>query len=269
MNDRESFLRAIDKEPKERLPKLLYADWLEEYGTSEADSATVEFIRLTNHELHTSKTGRWKRTTAAWLKENWERLVATARKQHKPAEVYADALAAIEAERLEADDSRFDEAPYREGREFQVHRWNGSRHLITHWNLAPPGWNDATPRFYSYRVYIHFGNGFVTAFEAVNPHAQAKLNHLVLVDQPLCEVHGRVTEIDQGSITVVCPECGTKQTFGSLRIGEVPCSGGTGTAWCDYAFHFEKFMPLWERLRQNVYEPRQPNDITGLAGVTS
>jgi uncharacterized protein (TIGR02996 family) len=42
MNERQAFLRAIEAEPQDDVPRLVYADWLEEYG--EADRA--RFIRL-------------------------------------------------------------------------------------------------------------------------------------------------------------------------------------------------------------------------------
>src|SRR5262249_8485654 len=39
-----TFLEAIAEQPEEDLPRLVYADWLEEYG-DEADRSRAEFIR--------------------------------------------------------------------------------------------------------------------------------------------------------------------------------------------------------------------------------
>lgn len=234
MNDRESFLRAIDKEPNNRTTKLVFSDWLEEYGTSEADAATVEWIRLTNHELHLTKTGRVKSSSFAWLKKNWERLVATARTHHRKPDADKDVgnfSSTLNGETYPPDVNT--ENPY------AVHTWRSARHLVTHWNLAPPGWNDATPRFYSYRVHIHFGNGFVSAFEARNPHAQAKLNHLVLVDQPLCRIHALM--ISEVTTNCAC----TYETYAppdEMLQSEYFSCGICGQ--------------VWDRVRQNVYEPR-------------
>lgn len=43
---RAALLDAIRANPAEDLPRLLYADWLEEFGGSDLDRATVEFVRL-------------------------------------------------------------------------------------------------------------------------------------------------------------------------------------------------------------------------------
>src|SRR5947209_17245936 len=40
--DRAAFLRAIDESPDDNLPRLIYADWLEEHGEPER----AEFIRV-------------------------------------------------------------------------------------------------------------------------------------------------------------------------------------------------------------------------------
>lgn len=45
MNPEAAFLRAIAENPDEDLPRLLYADWLEEQGSAE-EQARAEFIRL-------------------------------------------------------------------------------------------------------------------------------------------------------------------------------------------------------------------------------
>jgi uncharacterized protein (TIGR02996 family) len=41
----KAFLQAIAETPDDDAPRLVYADWLEEYGTSEADRARAELIR--------------------------------------------------------------------------------------------------------------------------------------------------------------------------------------------------------------------------------
>ncbi|HJZ57073.1 MAG TPA: TIGR02996 domain-containing protein [Gemmataceae bacterium] len=72
MTDRLSLLRAILANPAENTPRLMYADWLEENGTTPADAARVEFIRL----WYRSKSGLRSTTKAiaAWLTEHWRRL---------------------------------------------------------------------------------------------------------------------------------------------------------------------------------------------------
>jgi uncharacterized protein (TIGR02996 family) len=46
MSDREPLLAAILANPKDDLPRLVYADWLDEFGSGDLDAATSEFIRV-------------------------------------------------------------------------------------------------------------------------------------------------------------------------------------------------------------------------------
>src|SRR5262245_6782880 len=46
MNERQAFLRAIIDEPDDDVVRLVYADWLDEHGDTEADRARAAFIRL-------------------------------------------------------------------------------------------------------------------------------------------------------------------------------------------------------------------------------
>jgi uncharacterized protein (TIGR02996 family) len=45
MNEREALLLAIAANPAEDTPRLVYADWLDEYGDGEVARARAEFIR--------------------------------------------------------------------------------------------------------------------------------------------------------------------------------------------------------------------------------
>lgn len=44
-SDLAGILRAILEDPSDMVPRLAYADWLEEFGTTEADQIRAEFIR--------------------------------------------------------------------------------------------------------------------------------------------------------------------------------------------------------------------------------
>src|SRR6266542_126090 len=46
MSDEAALLHAIGEHPDEDTPRLVYADWLDEHGTTEADCARAEFIRV-------------------------------------------------------------------------------------------------------------------------------------------------------------------------------------------------------------------------------
>jgi uncharacterized protein (TIGR02996 family) len=46
MTDGPAFFRAIEADPEEDTPRLVYADWLDENAASESDRARAEFIRV-------------------------------------------------------------------------------------------------------------------------------------------------------------------------------------------------------------------------------
>jgi uncharacterized protein (TIGR02996 family) len=46
MTERDALLAAILDNPKDDMPRLVFADWLQEYGDGDLDRATEEFIRL-------------------------------------------------------------------------------------------------------------------------------------------------------------------------------------------------------------------------------
>ena len=46
MTDGPAFFRAIEAQPDDDTPRLVYADWLDENATSDADRARAEFIRV-------------------------------------------------------------------------------------------------------------------------------------------------------------------------------------------------------------------------------
>lgn len=44
--DRLALLRAIAETPDDDTPRLVYADWLDEHGATDADRARAEFLRV-------------------------------------------------------------------------------------------------------------------------------------------------------------------------------------------------------------------------------
>jgi uncharacterized protein (TIGR02996 family) len=72
MNQRLALLSAILANPDDDLPRLVFADWLEENGTTDADAARVEFIRLGCKSRVKSKIST---AETKWLDANWPRLL--------------------------------------------------------------------------------------------------------------------------------------------------------------------------------------------------
>ncbi len=69
MHTREDFIAAIRAEPKCDTLRLVYADWLDEFGDCDRDAATAEYIRLT-----CDRCGRRQAPPAAnkWLYTGWQ-----------------------------------------------------------------------------------------------------------------------------------------------------------------------------------------------------
>lgn len=72
MNHRLALLSAILANPDDDLPRLVFADWLEENGTTDADAARVEFIRL---GCKSKAKSRMSPAEGKWLDANWRRLL--------------------------------------------------------------------------------------------------------------------------------------------------------------------------------------------------
>ena len=76
MNQRLALLSAILANPDDDLPRLVFADWLEENGTTDADAARVEFIRL---GCKSKAKSRISIAEGQWLDANWQRLLGHTR----------------------------------------------------------------------------------------------------------------------------------------------------------------------------------------------
>lgn len=85
--ERGRFLLSIYENPTDLIQRLAFADWLDENGSGDLDTATAEFIRA-------SCTGRGKtslmpRAAYAWLKQHWQRLVPSVLVLHDAPALYA------------------------------------------------------------------------------------------------------------------------------------------------------------------------------------
>jgi uncharacterized protein (TIGR02996 family) len=76
--DRIAFLRAIAANPDEDTPRLAYADWLDENGSTEADRARAEFIRLS---CRPRLMARITKVEQRWLAAHWRHLLPSVSEQ--------------------------------------------------------------------------------------------------------------------------------------------------------------------------------------------
>jgi uncharacterized protein (TIGR02996 family) len=72
--ERLAFLRAIGTAPDENTPRLAYADWLDEHGSTDADRARAEFLRIACK--HSTKA-RITKDEQVWLAAHWKRMLPT------------------------------------------------------------------------------------------------------------------------------------------------------------------------------------------------
>lgn len=73
MGDEIALFAACLRNPDENTPRLIYADWLDEYGTTDRQAAQVEWIRLTCHKPRTP-SGIRRPGERDWMEENAPRL---------------------------------------------------------------------------------------------------------------------------------------------------------------------------------------------------
>lgn len=173
MTDREALLAAIVEQPLEDVPRLMYADWLEENDPSPLAVATSEFIRIAcparkqNHD-----PSRMPNAAYRWLDDNWKRLVPTLIAAHVSPPV---------------------------GELIQIH--GHSPFTVTEANGGMP-WNrngrslwvkigirsarpTQRPRILTPSVGMEFFKGFCLGFWMFSPWCFEQLESLVKADQPL------------------------------------------------------------------------------------
>lgn len=79
MSDRDALLAAIWAAPDDDLARHVYAEWLDEFGSTDLDAATAEFVRL-SCPVRTRAASRMPPAAYKWLADppltaNWKRLV--------------------------------------------------------------------------------------------------------------------------------------------------------------------------------------------------
>ncbi len=72
MEDREALLDAIEMNPGEDIPRLMYADCLFEDPKSDLDEATVEFIKIS---CRNKEKKIQYRDEGKWVHSNWQRII--------------------------------------------------------------------------------------------------------------------------------------------------------------------------------------------------
>jgi uncharacterized protein (TIGR02996 family) len=74
VSQRLALLKSILAAPNDDLPRLVFADWLDENGTSDADRARAEYLRLS---IAAEEAATNTPKVYAWMKPNLQRLLPT------------------------------------------------------------------------------------------------------------------------------------------------------------------------------------------------
>lgn len=155
MDERGVFLKAIRESPEDDTLRLVFADFLEERGSGDLDTATAEFIRASCR--NGTKPGRAMPPAAySWIADNWKRLVPT--------------LFAKYPKWYDGAKTGYWKAWLQDGSKINV-RW---RPVSSH-----------NRRFFS--VWLVFGRGFLVRAEMWSYEAEKTLTPLLRVDQPLAK----------------------------------------------------------------------------------
>ena len=179
MTDRESFLKAIIASPDDHIPRLVFADWLDEFGAGDLDATTVEFIRVSCSKIHKH---RMPKEAYAWLHLNWKRLCPSLWTVHVPRQTVHQGVG-------KSDD---DVLYYVKGRGVWMkinipnprYRADGERWEA---NLVP---------FYSCTVWLEFWKGFLLSVGMWSSFAKERLIPLLETDQPLWTMATDTRDVD-------------------------------------------------------------------------
>lgn len=171
MGDRALLLEAIRTHPADDTLRLVYADWLDEFGEDDLDRATVEFIRV-SCSRGTKPGCSMPKPAYAWIHDHWKRLLPTAFAAYPygKTEVVSRWSVSRGETYASVETSGAWAKWYRDG-----------RHIDTAWRLTS-GTDGLTGRRFSVR--FRFGRGFL---EGVDYYARDVANHLiplVCADQP-------------------------------------------------------------------------------------
>lgn len=160
-SDRIPLLRSILASPKDDLPRLVYADYLEEFGSGDLDAATVEFIRA---GCNSSGKKLMPRGAYKWLHDNWKRLVPNF-VQRNDCMVLGMSVT-----------------------------WRGSsKGRTVKTSVVVPydiGRRGATGVNHFYSIRLRFSRGFLDDVIMWSERAAAAVAHHLRADQPLCRFPG-------------------------------------------------------------------------------
>jgi uncharacterized protein (TIGR02996 family) len=128
-----ALLRAIAATPDDDTPRLVFADWLDENSTGDADAARAEFIRLS---CTMKSKQRLSAAEGRWLDANVRRLLPTVLKKFQKAKV-ADGISRS-GRNVRIHTSLDSKEEYGDGRIFlHIEYWRGFARRIEYGSIPP------------------------------------------------------------------------------------------------------------------------------------
>lgn len=180
MNTRDELLAAIKANPADDTPRLMFADWLDEFGDCDRDAATAKFIRLCCNG--SGKSGKSIPVAAgAWM-EHYERQTG---KFHPPGRDFEMSNAgkliptlrdwAIKVNKR-ADSKGLSGAPVLYPHVFYLRR---GRFIEIHWRPGDRMWSEI--------IRLEYWRGFIREVECRYWAVFDMILPRLIVDQPLIE----------------------------------------------------------------------------------
>ena len=164
MNERAAFLTAIRDQHNDDMPRLAFADWLDEHAENDRDLATAEFIRVSCLGRN-DRSGRMPRKAYEWIGEHWRRLVPLTLGHHIASWWPIATLPSPVTE---------DVKWIRSGREIQAHL------------CLPRGPHCGDVKWYA--VQFEFNRGFLQWARAHSYHVTERLRGPIMAEQPLAQL---------------------------------------------------------------------------------
>ncbi len=170
MTEREALLTAVMKNPRDRTPLLVYADWLQERPELPAAGATEELIRLAC-EKNGGRYYLMPPWCLEWLTANWTRLVPSVAARHRPFQQEVLVTNDSSGYTYKTVTNQFGDGARIEKKVIDV-------------LVGLEGYTRRGENVYPCRLKLHLGFGLLVGFEMKSAFGRERVEPLLALDQP-------------------------------------------------------------------------------------
>lgn len=240
MGDRRSLINAIQGNPDDDTPRLIFADWLDEFGKSDQDYARAEYIRLSCGVGYGGDQMRSKVRLGVkegkWLDANWKRLLPSLLASAAP-ECWEKRLPLMEGGLV--DHTAGGIKASRSGRNLTVRFYWG-------WDS---GRKNDPKRYSGFTMHLWFWRGFLRSFDVYTVRQLYLVGGIIAADDPLA--------VPKLQTTPIIWERRNAQMVGTVRSDHV---GPLFPFLKDFDTHYSEYGTVdggHSRLQGLMFEPRR------------